>query len=148
MAIQEEVSSGYIDNLDTGYLGTQAVTIGYKGASITVLVTTIRATMICEICGYLYELYPDGTNPGCPRCIQQTPVFTGNIMEYDHLINSEKILEELYDKGQYRFNVDDVFSIRVSNKTSNIARKLLRKIYPSISDKWFALEKNEYIMSK
>lgn len=144
----EEVSSGYIDNLDTGYLGTQAVTIGYKGASITVLVNTIRATMICDICGYKYELYPDGTNPGCPRCIQQTPVFTGNIMEYEHLVYTDQILDELYDKGKYTFNVDDVFGIRVSNKSSNIARKLLRKIYPSLSDKWFVLEKNEYIMSK
>lgn len=144
----EEVSSGYIDNLDRAYLGRQTVTIGYKGASITVVVTTVRATMTCDICGYIYELYPDGTNPGCPRCIQKTPVFTGNILEYDYLKNTEEILEELYAKGKYSFNVDDVFSIAVSNKSTNVARQLLRKIYPSLTDRWFTMNKSGHVMSK
>ncbi len=144
----EEVSSGYADNLDKGYLGTKPVTIGYKGASVTVMVTTIRATMICDICGYEYSLYPDGTTPGCPRCIQKIPVFTGNIMVYEHINHTEEILKELYDKGRYRFNLEDVFNISVTNKSSNIARKLLRKVYPSLTDRWFTVNKSEHVMSK
>ncbi|MDD4112812.1 MAG: hypothetical protein PHC56_07245 [Herbinix sp.] len=144
----EEVTSGYIDNLDIGYLGTKPVTIGYKGASVTVMVTTVCATMTCDICGYVYNLYSDGTNPGCPRCIQKIPVFTGNIMEYEHINHTEEILDMLYGKKKYIFNVDDSFGVNVSNKSSTIARKLLRKIYPSLSDKWLKIEKMEHIMSK
>lgn len=144
----EEVTSGYIDNLDKNYLGTMHVTIGYKGASITVTVITVRAKMTCDICGYEYELYPDGTNPGCPRCIQKTPVFTGNIMEYDHINHNEEILKILYDRGVYSFNIDDVFNISIKNKTSNIAGMLLKKIYPSLSDRWFWISKNEYILKR
>lgn len=144
----EVVINGYIDNLDKHYLGTKPVTIGYKGASVTVLVTTVCATMICDICGYEYNLYPDGTNPGCPRCIQKIPVFTGNIMEYERINQTEEILEVLYNKGQYVFNLNDVFSINVNNKSSNIGRKFLRKVYPSLTDRWLSIERNEHIMSK
>lgn len=144
----EEVSNAYIDNLDTSYLGTKPVTIGYKGASVTVMVTTVCATMKCDICEYEYNLYPDGSNPGCPRCIQKIPVFTGNIMEYEYTNNTEEILEELYIKGRYSFNVNDVFSIDVSNKTSTVGRKILGKIYPSLTDRWFVVKISEYILSK
>ena len=144
----EVVTSGYIDNLDIGYLGTKQVTIGYMGASVTVLVTTKCATMICDICGYEYDLYPDGTNPGCPRCLQRIPVFTGNIMTYEHINHTEEILKELYDNGGYIFNVNDVFSVNVQNKSSNIARMLLRKAYPSLSNRWLNINKSEYIMTK
>ena len=79
----ETITEGYVDNLDNQYLGTKMVTIGYKGASTQILVTTDCAKLVCDICGFLYELYPDGTNPGCPRCISKTPVFTGNVLKYD-----------------------------------------------------------------
>lgn len=144
----EEVSSGYIDNLDIHYLGTKPVTIGYKGASVTVMVKTVCATMICDICGYEYNLYPDGTNPGCPRCISRIPVFTGNVMEYEHVNNTGEILDLLYEDGQYSFNVNDTFSISVSNKSSSLARMLLKKIYPSLSNRWFMVERREHIMTK
>lgn len=143
-----EVSSGYIDNLDIHYLGTKPVTIGYEGASVTVMVKTVCATLVCDICGYEYNLYPDGTNPGCPRCISRIPVFTGNIMEYEHVNNTEEILNILYEEGQYNFNINDTFSVSVSNKSSSLARMLLKKIYPSLSNRWFMIEKHEHIMAK
>lgn len=143
-----EVTSGYIDNLDIHYLGTKPVTIGYKGASVTVMVKTVCATLVCDICGYEYNLYPDGTNPGCPRCISKIPVFTGNIMEYEHVNNTEEILKILYEDGKYDFNVNDTFSIRVNNKSSSLARMLLKKVYPSLSNRWFMIEKHENIMAK
>lgn len=144
----EEVTSGYIDNLDTGYLGTKPVTIGYKGVAITVLVTTICNTRECDICGYEYKLYPDGTNPGCPRCIQRIPVFTGNILEYERINYNEEILKLLYDKGHYIMNVDDTFAVSVSNKSSNMARQILKKIYPSLTDRWFMINKSVHILTK
>lgn len=144
----EEVTSGYTDNLDKNYLGTMQVTIGYKGASITVLVTTVCKKIVCDICGYEYDLYPDGTNPGCPNCIRKIPVFTGNIMEYEHINHSEEILETLYDRGDYILNIDDIFTVTVKNKTSNIARMLLRKIYPSLSERWCLINKSEYILKR
>lgn len=144
----EEVTSGYIDNLDKNYLGTMQVTIGYKGASTTVLVTTVRAKIKCDICDYEYELYPDGTNPGCPRCIQKTPVFTGNIMEYEHINHTDEILKTLYDKGEYIFNIDDVFCVSVKNKSTTMARTILKRIFPTITDQWFKKYKSEYILNR
>lgn len=144
----EEVSSGYEDNLDRFYFGHQVVTIGYKGVTISVLVITVRATIVCDICGYTYELYPDGTNPGCPRCIQKTPVFTGNVMEYTSAVYTNEILEAVYKNGKYAFNVNDEFILKIENRSSSITRNLLRKIYPSLSDKWFLLYRAEYIMAK
>jgi hypothetical protein len=144
----EEVSSGYIDNLDILYLGTKPVIIGYKGATVSVMVTTICATLVCDICGYEYNLYPDGTNPGCPRCIQKIPVFTGNIMKYEYVDYTEEVLEELYQKGKYDFNIDDIFGLTVSNKSTNIARMLLRKIYPSLTERWFYADKKVHVLSK
>ncbi len=144
----EDVTSGYVDNLDKGYLGTMQVTIGYKGAYITVPVITVCATMICNICGYEYNLYPDGTNPGCPRCMQRIPVFTGDVIKYEHINNTEDILNKLYEKGQYSFNINDTFSVTVINKSSSLARMLLGKIYPSLSNRWFMINKSENIMSK
>lgn len=144
----EVLTNGYMDNLDSAYLGTKPVTIGYKGVSITVPVTTVCATMVCDICSYSYELYPDGTNPGCPRCIQKIPVFTGNIMTYEHLNSSDEILEALYSDERYVFNVGDSFSVHIDNKSSTIARMLLRKVYPSLSNKWFYIDRSEMVLSK
>ena len=70
----ELLTSGYIDNLDRAYLGTKPVTIGYKGATTTVLVTTVCDSMTCDVCGYEYKLYPDGSNPGCPKCIRGSDI--------------------------------------------------------------------------
>lgn len=144
----EEVTSGYIDNLDTAYLGTMPVTIGYKGETVSLLVTTVPKTMKCEICEYEYNLYPDGTNPGCPRCIQKIPIFTGKVMEYERINYTDEILSTLYEKGQYNLNVDDIFSIQVTNKSSNLIRELLKKIFPSLSNRWIYISKSENILTK
>lgn len=137
---REEINNGYIDNLDTAYLGAQNVTIGYKGVTVLLSVTTICAKMKCDICGNTYELYPDQTNPGCPYCISKTPVFTGKILTYETAEYTETILDKLYRNGVYRFNKNDTFSVNIKNKSKNIARNLLKKVYPSLSDRWFVLK--------
>jgi hypothetical protein len=144
----ELLTSGYIDNLDRAYLGTKPVTIGYKGATTTVLVTTVCDSMTCDVCGYEYKLYPDGSNPGCPKCIQRVPIFTGNIMEYETINHTEEILKHLYNKGYYILDVNDIFTISVTNKSTNMARQFLKIIYPSLSDRWFMVNKSEYILSR
>lgn len=141
----ETVSSGYIDNLDSQYFGTKLVTIGYKGKTVQLMITTVCTKMICDICGFEYDLYPDGTNPGCPRCIQKTPVFTGNVIRYDEAVYTEEILNKLYTDGEYRFNLDDTFTISVNNMSNNIARNFLNKLFPSLSDRWFSLSESEKI---
>jgi len=67
-------------------------------------------------------------------------------MEYELINNTEEILEELYEKGKYVFNIDDVFTVTVKNKSSNMARIILKKIYPSMSDRWIFINKSERIM--
>ena len=144
----ETLTAGYEDNLDKQYLGTKMVTIGYKGATTQILVTTVCARLTCDICGFTYDIYPDGTNPGCPRCISKTPVFTGNVLNYDSVNYTEDILEDLYQDGIYRFNKNDTLSITIDNKSSSISGKLLRKIFPNMTKTWLHLEESETIQSK
>lgn len=141
----ETITSGYEDNLDQQYLGTKLVTIGYKGATTQIMVTTVCAKMTCDRCGFVYELYPDGTNPGCPRCISKTPVFTGNVLVYEEVNYSNEILEELYENGKYSFHTSDTLSISVENKTSCIARNILNLIFQSSNNQWISLKKSEAI---
>jgi hypothetical protein len=144
----ETITEGYEDNLDKHYLGTKMVTIGYKGATTQILVTTVCAKLTCDICGFVYELYPDGTNPGCPRCISKTPVFTGDVLHYESVNYTEDILEKLYQDGIYRFNKNDMLAVTVENKSSSLVRNLLGKIYPNMTDRWLHLERSETIRTK
>ncbi len=141
----ETVATGYVDNLDTGYLGTKPVTIGYKGKTVQLMVTTICIKMVCDICGFEYNLYPDGTNPGCPRCIQKTPVFTGNVLRYEEAVYTDEILNIFYSDGRYDFINEDTFTITLNNKSSSIARNILNKLYPALSDRWFSVKVSERI---
>ena len=143
----ETLDSGYEDNLDTNYLGTMQVTIGYKGATLQCRVTTVCAKMTCSICGYEYELWPDGTDPGCPRCISKIPVFTGNVLEYEKTENTDKILERIFEQGIYRFHVNDTFDINIKNQSSSSARNILKNIFPSMSDTWISFRESVKIRS-
>lgn len=141
----ETITSGYDDNLDSGYLGTKTVTIGYKGAVTYLMVTTVCAGRICDICGQEYELYPDGTDPGCPFCIQKTPIFTGNVLHYEEKEFTESMLDKLYDKGRYNLQTGDTFKIILNNVSASPTRRLLRRIFPSLSDKWIVYKLSEKI---
>jgi hypothetical protein len=136
----ETITSGYVDNLDIAYHGTKLVTIGYNGATTSLMVTTICKKLTCDICGFVYDLYPDGTNPGCPKCISKTPVFTGNILEYENSEYTDEILVELYEEGIYILGKEDTFHVTMQNKSSTLARSLLKKIYRSIPDRWLRLK--------
>lgn len=138
----ETITNGYVDNLDNTYLGTKLVTIGYKGATTSLMVTTVCLKMTCDICGYIYDLNPDGTNPGCPMCISKTPVFTGNILYYENADYTKAILEELYEDNIYCLGLGDVFTVGVENRSSMLARNLLKKIYWSLPDKWMFIERS------
>jgi hypothetical protein len=144
----ETLTEGYEDNLHNQYLGTKMVTIGYKGATTQILVTTVCAKLTCDICGFQYELYPDFTNPGCPKCISKTPVFTGDILQYDSINYTEDILQTMYNDGIYRLNKDDMLNITVENRSSSLVRNLLGKIYPNMPDQWLHLESSETIRAK
>lgn len=143
----EILTNEYLDNLDTKYHGTSNVTIGYKGVTTQMRVTTECAKMTCLICGNTYNLYPDKSDPGCPYCLAKTPVFTGNVMEYEENFYTEDILKSLYKNKQYKLNQDDMFTITLKNKSSNIGRKLLQKILPLISDQWIYIKKSTKVCS-
>ena len=122
----ELIYSGYANNLDTNYVGTQTVTISYKGKYTSLIVTTNRNLVRCGVCGKYYELYPDGSDPGCPYCAASIPVFTGNVLKYYAKTYSNKILEELYEgSGTYYFKTGDYFSINASNRNETLGNKLL-----------------------
>ena len=141
----EIITGGYADNLDTNYYGSMIVTIGYKGVTTQLRVITERVKMTCSICGRTYYLYPDGTDPGCPYCITKIPVFTGNVLNYEGSEFTDTILEKLYTEGSYSLNKNDKFMITVESKSTTIARNILQKIYPSLSQQWFDYRKEERI---
>ena len=121
----EYVTSGYVDNLDPIFIGVENVTIGYKGLYVGLRVKVNRRVKQCTICGRHYELYPDGSDPGCPYCIALTPVFTGNIMTYYTQCNLEDITEKISHMGTYLLSEGDEIKIEVTQKNKTMADRLL-----------------------
>lgn len=123
---QEYLHEEYLDNLDDHYLGTQTVTLTYKGKYVSLTVITKRNLRLCKLCGRYYELYPDGSDPGCPFCLAKTPIFTNNVMEYHNEINSDEILKELYEgSGIYYFSAKDYLLFDVTDREESWGMKVL-----------------------
>jgi hypothetical protein len=128
----ELLESEYIDNLDRYYVGSQSVTMSYKGHYVYLTVVTRRNLKLCTVCHRQYELHPDDSDPGCPWCAALTPIFTGNVMEYFSMNYSEEILEELYEgDGIYRFSDDDFLIISVRSRRGSVGTRLLSSFYLS-----------------
>lgn len=123
---KEYVENAYVDNLDKYYVGTQNVTISYKGKNVNLIVTTKRNIVQCPVCHHYYELYPDDTDPGCPYCKARTPIFTGNVLKYYSDTYSDEILKKLYEgSGTYYLRTGDYFSVSVTNKSETLGTKVL-----------------------
>lgn len=119
------LTTGYVHNLDNHYIGEQTVTIGYRGMYVTLKVRVNRKKRVCTICGKEYELYPDGSDPGCPYCLALIPVFTGNILTYYSEIPMSEIRKEIEEHGVYPMERGDEFTVHISNKTDTPSTKLL-----------------------
>lgn len=141
----EIITDGYDDNLDSHYLGTKPVTIGYKGAVTYLTVTTVCAKTVCEICGREYSLYPDDSDPGCPYCIQMTPIFTGNVLHYEEKEYTDAILNELNVRGIYSMQTGDTITVNIKNKSTSMTHMLLQKIIPSLSGSRLFYKQSEII---
>ncbi len=125
----------YVDNLDENFVGLQNVTISYKGKYVNLSVITKRVLKKCPECNRYYELHPDMSDPGCPFCLARTPLFTGNIMEYNIEYITEDVLTELYEgNGVYYFSVNDYIAIQVSNSRKSWGRRLLEYFFHGMSD--------------
>lgn len=131
----EQLYTEYADNLDMEYVGTQNVTISYKGKYVTLSVTANRNLIQCSECGRYYELYPDGTDPGCPFCLALTPIFTGNVMEYSEKRYQDEILDALYESnGIYYFGDKDYVTVTVKNRTKSIGTGIISYLYKNQFD--------------
>ncbi|HHV13690.1 MAG TPA: hypothetical protein GXX75_25825 [Clostridiales bacterium] len=143
---REAVTGGYVDNLDNGYIGIQTVTIGYKGKTVTVIVTVKRNLTKCTVCGRFYELYPDDSDPGCPYCAARTPIFTGSVMEYKKKKFTEDILKELYEgTGIYYFSRGDYFKISLANSSRSLGGKLSSFVHRTLPEQGIRAEDGGYI---
>ncbi|HWT27638.1 MAG TPA: hypothetical protein VN131_06835, partial [Mobilitalea sp.] len=130
----EYVDKDYVDNHDKFYVGSQNVTLSYKGKNVQLIVINKRNIIQCPICHRFYELYPDDTNPGCPYCAAKTPIFTGKVMEYDDKRYTDAILNKLYDgSGIYRFNDKDYLNIKVVNRNKSWGEGLLSIVYKNLA---------------
>jgi hypothetical protein len=126
----ELLESEYIDNLDRYYVGSQHVTMSYKGHYVYLTVVTKRNLKLCPVCHRQYELHPDDSDPGCPWCAARTPIFTGNVMQYYTKVFEEDILEALYEgDGIYRFTDDDFLKISVRSRRGSTGTRLMSAIY-------------------
>lgn len=126
----EIVTHGYVDNLDPDYVGTQFVTIGYKGLTTTLQVNVLRNKKQCDICGLYYNLYLDNGDPGCPYCKANVPIFTGNVMKYKKAFYKEEIYHELYEgSGIYYFRRGDVFQVKTVSKNNMKIMNLFAKLF-------------------
>ena len=141
----EYLDHEYVDNLDNSYVGEQTVTISYKGKYATLTVVTKRKRVQCSKCGHYYELYPDGSDPGCPYCASATPIFTGDVMEYEDKRYQEEILAALEKNRIYYFLVKDYFTVSVGNRTKSTGASILSKIYHSQLDETVQSEYGGYI---
>lgn len=126
----EIVRSGFTDTLDKNYVGEQTVTIGYGGATTTLLVYTGRIKVNCSVCGYEYQLYPDDTDPGCSKCLAAVPEFTGNVLRYKETVSYGEILDELYyGDGICYFSRGDRFEIELWKNSDNMSGIALGRIF-------------------
>jgi hypothetical protein len=142
----ELVETEYIDNLDKNYVGSQYVTISYKGLYTYLTVVTMRNLKLCPVCHRQYELHPDDSDPGCPWCAARTPIFTGNVMQYYNMRYSDEILEALYEgRGIYRFTNDDYLTISVKSRKGSMGSRLLKALYLNDTVNTIHVIKNGYI---
>ncbi len=126
----ERLETEYIDNLDKYYVGSQNVTISYKGHYVYLTVITKRNLKLCPVCHRHYELHPDDSDPGCPWCAARTPIFTGNVMYYYRKKYTKDILEALYEGGGiYRFTNEDFFKISVKSRRGSTGTRLISAMY-------------------
>jgi len=143
---KEHLDTEYVDNLDKNYVGTQNVTLSYKGHNVNLIVITKRNLKRCPICGRYYELYPDLSDPGCPYCQSKTPIFTGNILNYNDEKYSEDILKELYEgSGTYYFSRKDYFLISMENKSRSFGEGILSAIYLGLAENTIQTSYGGYI---
>ncbi|MBH1940641.1 hypothetical protein I5677_07045 [Mobilitalea sibirica] len=142
----EYVYSDYVDNLDEYYVGSQNVTLSYKGHYTHLYVTTKRNIVFCSECGRYYELHPDDSNPGCPFCQSKIPIFTGNVMEYIDKRYTYEILKELYEgSGTYYFTDRDYLLLSLENKSASWGRRLLTNIFRGLDEKYIDFSYGGYV---
>ncbi len=138
---EEILTEGYSDNLDNDYIGSQTVTVGYKGKVVSIIVTVKRNLTKCTVCGRFYELFPDDSDPGCPYCAARTPIFTGNILHYKKEEYTHDILNELYDgDGIYYLSRGDFFKVTLTNSSRSSGGKMIAAIYKNMADETIRIE--------
>lgn len=128
----EILTSGWQDNFDMNYIGEQTVTITYLGAVTTLQVYNDRIKVPCSVCGYEYALYPDNTDPGCPKCLSAIPVFTGNVLRYKESMSYGEILDELYHgDGICYFSIGDRVEFQIWKTEKTPTNSVFRRIFGS-----------------
>lgn len=128
----------------TGYdptkIGDQTVKLSYQytvGNQTYKLQSDIEVSVFgkitCSICGFEYELYPDGSDPGCPNCISKTPIFTENILVYEEKKYTNEILETIEQHGFYKLRKNDSLQIKLESKKKTVSNILLNKLFQNRS---------------
>ncbi len=122
----EERKDGWEDNLDNDYIGTQTVTLSYKGEEISLQVTVLAEIVLCKECGNSYARNPDGSDPGCPYCYALIPYFTGETLVYETYISEPEIMADLYDEDEIcHLTKGDILTISVVDRGGSLSSSVL-----------------------
>lgn len=118
-----------IENYNQNLLGEQAVLVKYTGNltyTLNIIVVNNLAKKICDN-GHVYYLNDDGTDSGCPYCLNLDLDNSG--IEYDVVLFINDIIKELENNNVIYFESGDYITIKITPRKIQKKFNLLNFIY-------------------
>lgn len=112
--------TGYLPNT----LGEQIITVYYGEFNTTLAIDVVEnfSQITCPVCGALYYLNEDGTDPDCPYCLGETD--KDNAVFYFEATYTNEILHLLYAEGIYYLQEGDYLTVIVTAAGKSARLKL------------------------
>lgn len=131
---KEIAATGWtVEGYNPTQLGEQTVTVRYGVHSTSLKVTVINnlEKVTCPN-GHVYYLNDDGSDPGCPYCIN-TDLDKG--IEYITILFTEDILKELELNYKITFNKGDYITVKTTTRDLGQKKSFLKILYNFDSNK-------------
>lgn len=129
-----DITSGFkLLNFKSYIVGKQNAEIDYKGFRVIYKVQVIeeeRKTNTCDK-GHTYYLNEDGSDPGCPYCINTD---SGEMLHYVNIMYNDELLEKLYRDKIIDFASGDYIVLRITKSTDSVTSRLQRLVPLSIGE--------------
>lgn len=122
---REFTYEGYtVSNYHPDLVGEQTVIVKYKEFQQNLVVEVID-TFGKTTCpnGHVYHLNEDGSDPGCPYCIDDGE--REKALVYYDMTYTTDIIEALYNKNVYRMKTGDYITIVVTKKNKSLRSQII-----------------------